>query len=515
MVACIHVVEFQKRGLPHAHILLILAAEDKPRTAEDIDAIVLAEIPNPQLHPDAYATVTSCMVHGPCGSDSPNATCMENGFCSKGYPRTFSDETIMNENGYPAYRRRNNGDIIERRGNRRAPIDNRWIVPHNLWLCTKYNAHINVKICSSILAVKYLFKYVYKGHDRTRMALRQQEGAEIVNEIQEFVDARYVSATECCWRLFNSRLHNQTPKTIRLAVHLEERQSVYFRDSDTLQDVLQRNHDCTLMAWFKLNRVDPEARSMKYIEVPLYYVWQKRQRVWKRRRNQTNIIPRLYFVHPRDLERYCLRLLLLHITGATGYEEVRTVHGVQHHTFRCAAVAHGLLNTDDEWIRCLEEAGNMATAVHLFVTILLLCNPESPGQLWSALAVHLSEDYLYRSRQNNPDSEDSSLMEAAQYSALHRIGALLVERGSALQNFVDLPTVAADFIPVDLGIGESQLDVEHLREEALRNARLLNAEQRFEPSMLLLQQVNQMRSDPVCFLLMVQVGQENRSYSTQ
>ena len=70
VVACIHVVEFQKRGLPHAHILLILAAEDKPRTIEDIDAIVSAEIPNPQLHPGAYATVTSCMVHGPCGTDS-------------------------------------------------------------------------------------------------------------------------------------------------------------------------------------------------------------------------------------------------------------------------------------------------------------------------------------------------------------------------------------------------------------------------------------------------------------
>ena len=41
-VACVHVIEFQKRGLPHAHILLILAHEDKPRTAEDIDRMVSA-----------------------------------------------------------------------------------------------------------------------------------------------------------------------------------------------------------------------------------------------------------------------------------------------------------------------------------------------------------------------------------------------------------------------------------------------------------------------------------------
>ncbi|KAE9153200.1 hypothetical protein PF005_g33426 [Phytophthora fragariae] len=31
VMARIYVVEFQKRGLPHAHILVILADEDKPR----------------------------------------------------------------------------------------------------------------------------------------------------------------------------------------------------------------------------------------------------------------------------------------------------------------------------------------------------------------------------------------------------------------------------------------------------------------------------------------------------
>ncbi len=37
VIGHIHVVEFQKRGLPHAHILLIMADEDKPRTTEDYD----------------------------------------------------------------------------------------------------------------------------------------------------------------------------------------------------------------------------------------------------------------------------------------------------------------------------------------------------------------------------------------------------------------------------------------------------------------------------------------------
>eukprot|EP00966_Prymnesium_polylepis_P010376 239317-Prymnesium_polylepis.1 len=44
-VAHLSVIEFQKRGLPHAHILVILADEDRIRSADEIDDAVVAEIP--------------------------------------------------------------------------------------------------------------------------------------------------------------------------------------------------------------------------------------------------------------------------------------------------------------------------------------------------------------------------------------------------------------------------------------------------------------------------------------
>jgi hypothetical protein len=67
VIAKIWVIEFQKRGLPHAHILFILDETSKLRTAEDYDLMVSAEIPGPIRYPEVYETVTSCMVHGPCG----------------------------------------------------------------------------------------------------------------------------------------------------------------------------------------------------------------------------------------------------------------------------------------------------------------------------------------------------------------------------------------------------------------------------------------------------------------
>ncbi|GFS08743.1 hypothetical protein ElyMa_003021000 [Elysia marginata] len=49
--------EFQKRGLPHTHILLFMDTDSKPRTTENIDAIVNAEIPDQGTNPKLYEII--------------------------------------------------------------------------------------------------------------------------------------------------------------------------------------------------------------------------------------------------------------------------------------------------------------------------------------------------------------------------------------------------------------------------------------------------------------------------
>ena len=60
----VYTVEFQKRGLPHAHILLFFHPEDKHKSGTDIDKIIIAEIPDKEAYPKLYdAFKNYMMVH--------------------------------------------------------------------------------------------------------------------------------------------------------------------------------------------------------------------------------------------------------------------------------------------------------------------------------------------------------------------------------------------------------------------------------------------------------------------
>lgn len=91
-VAYVYTIEFQKRGLPHAHILIFFKDGFKLLTINDIDSCISAKWPDPEKEPLLFATVRSCMVHGPCGSSNRTAPCMENGKCTKFYPKEFRSQ---------------------------------------------------------------------------------------------------------------------------------------------------------------------------------------------------------------------------------------------------------------------------------------------------------------------------------------------------------------------------------------------------------------------------------------
>jgi hypothetical protein len=92
-------------------------------------------------------------------------------------------------------------------------LNNRWVVPQNVYLSTKYDVHINVEVYNNIHAIKYLFKYIYKGHDHVIVKISRQSNSAIernvveTNEIKKYLDCHYVFASEIAWRIFKFDMH--------------------------------------------------------------------------------------------------------------------------------------------------------------------------------------------------------------------------------------------------------------------------------------------------------------------
>ncbi|KAK9740788.1 hypothetical protein RND81_03G060200 [Saponaria officinalis] len=297
------VIEFQKRGLPHAHFLIILHLEYKIRNPESYDIHVSAEIPDDIKFPHLHAAVLKHMIHGPCGRNFPTNPYMRD----------------PNVHG--------------------ALLDNRWVVPYNAFLLAKYDCHLNVEVCSTVKAVKYLYKYVYKGHDRISFALTESDPPTTIDEISSYNSARWVSPPEAAWRIFR----------------------------------------------FYLNEIHPNI-----------VVMQKKNDKFLAPRQSGFTIGRLVYINPSEGERHYLRLLLKNVRRPLSFDDLLTVNDLRCTTFREPAYRRGLLEADNSIEKCLEEASQYQLPFvlrRLFATLLIYCQPKSPRDLFEKFNSHLSADF--------------------------------------------------------------------------------------------------------------------------
>lgn len=231
--------------------------------------------------------------------------------------------------------------------------------------------------------------------------------------LESFLDVRYVSAVEAAWRLFALSMQGKSHSIVPLHIHLEnERLTAEARvlDPDDVEVPPEEDDPfgaddyadapnarprlpaikSTLRAYFDLNRSDPEARELFYWQIPEKYKWNASLGKWERRQRLRKVIGRLYSVSPRNTTLSRLRLLLLHVKGATSFEDLKKVGNRVYDTFDEACLAQGLILDDTEWHRCLEEAALTRSGKHLrrlFATILVHCDVTDPAALWETFKV--------------------------------------------------------------------------------------------------------------------------------
>nr|XP_016476652.1 PREDICTED: uncharacterized protein LOC107798197 [Nicotiana tabacum] len=332
VAAFMYTVEFQKRGLPHAHFLIILTNEYKLLTPAAYNNIISAEIPDENAEPDLHSLVLKHMMHGPCG---------------------------------------------------------------------KFDCHLNVEICSDIKVVKYLYKYICKGHDKIAFSVHNNDTNAEIDEIKA---ARWVSPPEAMWRLSSANV-----------------------------DTLVNNpliKQTMLTQFFEMNRTNAEAMELNllYQEFPEHFVWSSTEKMWTPRK-QRHAIGRVITCHPTEGERYYLRMLLMNISRSKLYKDLLTINGERCSTFRESVEKRGLLQSDNSLLECLSEAASyqmLYSLRRLFATLLIYCNPTNPRQLWEQFEQHMSEDYTLVSNINKTN---------IRYQVLNHINDILHSMGGDINEY--------------------------------------------------------------------------------
>uniref|UniRef100_K7MGX0 Uncharacterized protein n=1 Tax=Glycine max TaxID=3847 RepID=K7MGX0_SOYBN len=141
-----YTVEFQKRGLPHAHVLLWLDGENLLHNGSDIDKIISAKLPNLDLYPKLS--------------------------------KKFENSTTIDDDGYPCYRCR---DMMSVQKNG-VTLGNMNVIPYSPMLLMKYE--------------------ITNSKDYTK-------NYTMVDEIKRYYDCKYLSPCEVVWRIFAYDIHER------------------------------------------------------------------------------------------------------------------------------------------------------------------------------------------------------------------------------------------------------------------------------------------------------------------
>ncbi|XP_074346781.1 uncharacterized protein LOC141685588 [Apium graveolens] len=446
-----HVIEFQKRGLPHMHMLIWLHPDSRPKIVAQIDALVSTEIPDKDTDLVGYAAVSNYMIHGPCRVDNNYSPRMVKGRCMRHFPKRFNGNTYIDDGGFPIYRRCNTGRSIKKKG---VFLDNRFVIPFNRDFLVLFQCHINLE-------------------------------QSCLNEVNKYLDGRYFCASKATWRIFGFDVHSRWPSVDRLPIHLPGNNYVSFRTGTTLSEVVQQadSKRTKLEDWFEANKEFLAARDFTYAEFPTHFTWLPRECKW-RPRQRGDFVGRLTEVHATGDDLLYLRMLLMRRKGCTSFDELRTVEGHVFESFKEECAAMGLLQNDSQWHEAMVENSHSSLAKQLremFVNILAYCSISYPLFLWNAQWKCLSDDIILLKRKECRNGNLQLPYCDIQNFALTKIEKLLNGIEKSLKDFPIMPYPPEVFLynsSNGLIAEETGYDTDKMKRQHDENYIKLNREQK-------------------------------------
>jgi DNA replication protein DnaC len=457
VAAIVYRIEWQSRGLPHMHMLVIL--ESHINSVADIDNIVSAEVPDPDEHPMLHELVRQFHIHKPC-DNCGDAGCRKksaDGSCFRSFPKKMTQTTNQPIDGFPIYRKRGRftTNVKDHNGVDRVVTDE-WVVPFVPFLLLRYKCHLNVEIACHLFVFKYVYKYVFKAPDKAAVA---------VDEISAYLEGRLLTASEAVFRILGLSLHCEWPPVMAMDIHLPMHERVVFDPEMDREELWQLSRDppsrTMLTAWFYLNETDAAARQFLYHEIPEHYSWDAPSRSWSKRTLRCIAVGRIHSVSVANVELFALRQLLDIVRGCISFRDLLHVNGVIHTTFVQACIARGLRDCDDAIMCTLQEmfasTASEEQCREYFAQVLLHCNVVNANQLFDALSHDLYDDQT----------------SSAQHALAH-IDSLLRASHRSIADY-GFDAVIADF--ANLHINISDRDMESNRNLAAELSQLCTEEQ--------------------------------------
>ena len=220
----------------------------------------------------------------------------------------------------------------------------------------------SIHCISNITVVHVIYKFTY-----IHTIFRYTVNPDSQDEVKDYIDARYLSASKAAWRIFGFQINHREPSVSPLPIHLPGCDQVIFEEGSE-QTALQST---VLMLDRYLSR--PEDNTFNDIKYCEYYeqymvsntiprttttVWRDQVRdhqMYVYRRLRGKKICRMNMLYPSSGEVFYLKLLLLHTTPRS-FLLARTIDGTVHESFQAAARALGLVDDNTEGELCFTEA---------------------------------------------------------------------------------------------------------------------------------------------------------------
>ena len=402
----LHVIEYQYRGLPHAHMVIRLEDgidTDNPDRNVLIDFVnkhFIAEMPRfeGEEHPnvfhvegtppftDAYKekcreSVRKHNKHN-CAVAINGCKTTESDLCKRGYsntetrPDTYLDATTDRI----VYRRRQINDLL--------------IVPYNLQIMMDLDTHTNCEYSGSSYCAMYIFKYAFKGAAKKEpLELSSERETDSRDEINLYLKGRVTCSMSAFWRF--SGFHEypaSIPAVCSITVRTKE-QLDYFFDNNEVTDLqiyysrpLQLSH-MTYIDFFtnyntammgklpKFYDTRPDSKDnftsdKHYFRVDIQLKSEVQSRFVYVPVNTISRIIRLNMCYPTSGENYYKRLILLN-QPATSEIDVRTVPGIHggdptiYTNYQQAAIARGYVTDIFDVIATFSEMCTQGTSAEV------------------------------------------------------------------------------------------------------------------------------------------------------